>query len=114
MADLIARRLAARETLVEVAGKRYTLRRPTAYDLSRIYAGIDSGKTYDLLCRFVVGWNLSELDLVPGGNAVPAPFDADVWADYLADTRELWGPLGDALTALIEQRAAALELASKN
>lgn len=114
MADLIAKRLAARESTVEAGGHAFTLRRPTAYDLSRIRAGIDSGKTYDLLCRFVVGWDLREIDLVPGGSPVPAPFDAALWADYLADTPELWSPLGDALTAQIAAHDAALEAAAKN
>lgn len=114
MADLIQRRHAARETVIEAGGHKFTLRRPTAYDISRIHAGVDSGRTFDLLCRFTVGWDLKEVDLVPGGDPTPAPFSSEVWADYLADTPDLWAPLGDALTAQIEARDKALEDAAKN
>lgn len=112
--SLLAKRLAARESVVEAGGHKFTLRRPTAYDLSRIRSGIDSGRTYDMLCRFVVGWDLRQIDLIPGGDPVAAPFDAEVWADYLADTQPLWGPLGDALMAQVEAHEAALGEAAKN
>lgn len=110
MADLLARRQAARQTTVEAGGRSFTLRRPTAYER----ASMGDATPFDLLCRFIVGWNLTELDLVPGGSPTPAPFDAALLADYLSDQPALWEPLTAALLDSIKAHDAALEAAAKN
>lgn len=110
MSDLLAKRRAARETVVEAGGHKFTLRRPTAYER----VGFGGATPFDLVCRFVVGWDLTGLDLVPGGDPTPAPFDSELLADYLADQPQLWEPLTHALAGLITDHDAALEAAAKN
>jgi hypothetical protein len=110
MADLLAKRRASRETVVEAGGHKFTLRRPTAYER----VSIGDTASFDLLCKFVVGWDLAVIDLVPGGDPAPAPFDAALLADYLADTPKLWEPLTGALLKSITDHDATLEATAKN
>lgn len=107
---LIDKRRAAREFTVDAGGRSWTLRRPTAYE--RI--GLAGLTPFEILCRFVVGWNLTSLDLVAGGDGHPLPFDAELAADYLAEQPELWQPLTQALADAINAHDAALEAAAKN
>lgn len=109
MTDL-EKRQRAREFNVEALGHRYTLRRPTARERIELSAGT----RLDLVRACVVGWDLTNLDLYPGGDAQPARFSPDVWADYLADTPALWTPLIDALEQHIAAHDAALEGTAKN
>ena len=110
MADLLTQRRAARETRIDVDGHTWTLRRPTAYE--RI--GLSGLTPLEILCRFVTGWTLTGIDLVPGGDPSPIPFDADLASDYLADTPSLWEPLTQALGDAIKAHDDALEAAAKN
>lgn len=108
--SLLAKRQASRETVVEAGGHKWTLRRPTAYERA-----FDVDKTkFELICGLIVGWDLTELDLVPGGSPVPAAFDRDLLADYMGDHPELWKPLIDAREEIIKAHNAALEAAAKN
>lgn len=110
MADLLARRRAARETTVEAGGHKWTLRRPTDYERLRL----ENKTPFEIVCGFVVGWSLTGVDLVPGGDPTPVPFDAELAADYLADHPELWGPLTQALADAIKAHDDAREGAAKN
>jgi hypothetical protein len=106
----LSRRLAARERRLELGGHGYTLRRPTA--LQRIEAGRGSG--LDLVRACVVGWDLTLLDLVPGGDPTPAPFTAELWSDWLDDHPEIWEPISLAILDMIAAHDAALETSAKN
>jgi hypothetical protein len=104
------KRIKARETQVELCGHTYTIRRPTAKQ--RIdYA---DGTRLDLARACVVDWDMQEIDLIPGGAPVPAPFERGLWNDWLDDTPELWMPLIEAVEAAIARHDAALEDAAKN
>lgn len=110
MADLLARRRAARETVVEIGGHKWTLRRPTDYERLHL-----ADKTpFEIVCKFLVGWTLTGVELVPGGDPVAVPFDSDLASDWLADHPELWGPLTQALADAIKAHDDAREGASKN
>jgi hypothetical protein len=67
----------------------------------------------ELLRRFVVGWDLKEIDLVPGGNPVPADFDADLLVEWMLDRPDDWGDLSKAIkegyTAYVARREAAVK-----
>lgn|SRR5574340_97302 len=108
--SLLAKRQASRETVVDAGGHKWTLRRPTAYERLQL-----EGKTaFEIVCQFLAGWDISELDLVPGGAPTPAAFDSELAADYLADHPELWNPLTKALGDAIRAHDDALEAAAKN
>lgn len=110
MADLLTKRHRAREVQVDAGGHTWTLRRPTAFER----ASSGSATPFDTLCRCICGWDLREIDLVPGGGPEPVPFDSDLLADYLADTPQLWEPLAAALMESINSHDARLEAAAKN
>lgn len=110
MSAALDKRLKAREFQVTAAGHVYTLRRPTAAQMARLA----DGSRLDMVRECVVAWNLTALDLYPGGDPTPAPFDADVWGDWLDDHADLWAPLADALVDAIQRHQARLEDAAKN
>lgn len=110
MSTALDKRHKAREQVVAACGHAYTLRRPTAAQLARLA----EGSRLDMLRECVVGWDLTWLDLFPGGDPSPATFTPELWSDWLDDTPELWGPLGEALLDLIRAHQDALEAAKKN
>lgn len=108
--QLIERIRAARQRAVTVGGHAYTIRRPT--DAEAIELSESDGLT--LIRRFVVGWDLAEIDLVPGGGPEPAPFDPALWAEWVADQPDVWAPLAIAIRAAYHDHAKAREDAAKN
>lgn len=111
MNALIDKLRRAREQKVEVGGFAFRVRRPTDLEAMslRTAAGIA-----DLL-PFVVGWEaVQEIDIIPGGSAVPVEFDAAVCAEWLADRPDLLEPLVEAILAGYRAHVAALEAAAKN
>jgi hypothetical protein len=83
----------AREKVVEIGGHAYTIRRPKPAEM------LENMTRIELVRRFTVGWDLTNADLVPGGDPEPEPFVADLFADYVDDMPELWGPLSEAIQA---------------
>lgn len=98
----------AREKAIPLDGHVFTIRRPKPAemlgDITRI----------ELVRRFTVGWDLKNMDLVPGGTPEPEPFDAALWADYVDDNDALWAPLSEAIVAAWDEHQKALESAEKN
>ena len=101
----------ARESIVEVDGKKFTIRRPT--EAEQVQMLVEKSSRLDVVRRFVVGWNLQEIDLIPGGDAVDAKFDADLWAEYVDDRAQLWSPINDAIKASIAEHNQKVESAEK-
>lgn len=104
----LAARLKARERSVEACGHVFIVRRPKAAEM------VLGMTKLELVRRFVVGWDLKNIDLVPGGTPDPEPFDAALWADYLEDNDSLWPPLTEAILGLWNEHLAAKEAAEKN
>lgn len=107
--NLIERLRKSRHRRVEAGGHAFTVRRPTDLEMVRL-----QGRDAYALLDFVVGWDLHEIDLVPGGSAVPAPFDAELWREWVADHPHLWQPLIEAVQAAWVEHAQVLEDAAKN
>ena len=100
----------AREQNVTAGGHTFTVRRPTDGEL----AYLPDNQTYTLLCRFVVGWDFHELDIIPGGGPEPVPFDAAVWAEWIGDRSDLWLELGAPLLTSYKAHEESLRAAAKN
>ena len=101
----------ARESTVEVGGYTFTVRRPTDLEMFELQGSVSAGR----LLPFVVGWSgVKELDLVPGGDPHPLPFDAAACAEWLADRPDLLGPIVSALVDRYAQHTEALGVAAKN
>jgi len=103
---LIEKLLRARESGVTVGERTFTIRRPTDAEAVAMTSSTDR----DFVRKFVVGWNLTELDIYAGGNADKIEFDAELWSEWVADHPELWTPLAkailDAYLAHVEARKA--------
>lgn len=110
-ADLLKRRIAARQRNKEAGGKRFTLRRPTEFELVR-HAG---STRLEFLCACIDDCNLTEADVVSNGNAeVAVPFDRDLVFDWLQEQPDLWKPLSDELNDMLRVHREAREEAAKN
>lgn len=104
MNNLVEKIRRARETEIESCGHKFTIRRPTEMDIAELKLSgfIDSDGTFnkkELMRRFVVGWNLTEVDVIPGGTGEVVAFDSDSFVEWVSDKSELWG---DIITAIIE------------
>lgn len=99
----------AREQTVEADGHVFTIRRPTDEEA----IGLGNAGLVDVVKRFVVGWNLQEIDIIPGGSAVDVAFDAEVFAEWVADRPVVWQPIAqavlDAYTAHAKKRDDAVK-----
>lgn len=101
----------ARESVVPVNGRKFTIRRPTAED----YA-LNAGKGLALIRLSVVGWGeMTELDLgIPGGSDAKVEFSPALWSEWIGDHSEYWGGLIEAINAAIDSNAEKKEAAAKN
>lgn len=100
----------ARETNVVSNGHTFTIRRPTDAQV----VTMKSGTGLDMIKRFVVGWDLREIDVLPGGTDVIMPFDADLWADWIEDHPQFWSDLVVAIRGAYLDHEKAREAARKN
>lgn len=107
MAGLADKIRKARESTVESGGFKFTIRRPT--DAEAVALGDVS--TVQLLGRFVVGWNMKEIDLLPGGSPIDAPFDAEAFTEWVSDqpdvSLELSKAVVDSYKAHVQKRGEA-------
>ena len=101
----------AREFKVEAGGYSFTLRRPTDLEWVEI-AGQSSARA---VLPFVIGWEgVKELDLIPGGDPHPLPFDATACQEWLADRIDLLPLLLEAFVKSYEAHLQARADAVKN
>jgi len=69
----------------------------------------------DILIKFVDGWSgVTELHLVPGGTTDPVPFSTEVFAEWVADNTDAWGPICNAVVEGYTRHQASLEETAKN
>lgn len=100
----------ARESTVEAGGFVFTVRRPTDAEA----AGLSGSTALDVVHRFVIGWNLKEMDVIPGGGPGLAGFDPGLWAAWVDDRPELWAPLSEAILSAYQRHAEQREDDAKN
>lgn len=101
----------AREKIVVVGGFQFTIRRPTDVEM----VALGGTGSIARLFPFVVNWeSVREIDLIPGGDPHPLPFDADVCSEWLSDRPDLAGPLVEAILLAYDEHFAAMEAAKKN
>lgn len=101
----------AREFSCESGGFRFTLRRPTDVEMLELQGSGSVGRLFP----FIVGWEgVKELDLIPGGDPHPLPFDADACREWLSDRADILGPLVAAVLESYTKRVEAQGAAAKN
>lgn len=103
----------ARALEVSIGAWKFQARRPTDMEAGELYReNISKG---ELARRYVTGWTGMRLcDLVGGDDETPAPFDADVWSEWVADHPEVYGPLGEAIMSAYLAHAEQQQAARKN
>ncbi len=97
---------------VEAGGHSFTIRRPT--DEEAISLRSDSITLVSIVKRFTIGWNLQEIDLIPGGTPVNVPFDVELFAEWVADRPDVWEPLGTGILNAYRAHSEKREEAAKN
>lgn len=107
--SLIEKLRKSRETLVPAGGYEFTIRRPTDLEVHE-YRNL-SLKFSELLKNFVVNWNLTELDIVPGGTGVAVVFSSELFMEWVADRDDLWDVLVKAILESYETHRVAQEAA---
>ena len=108
--SLVDKLMRARERNVVVGSRTYTIRRPTDAEALQMQ-GQDA---IDFVRRFVVGWDLAECDLTPGGGPEKVPFDAELWKAWVDDHPELWIPLATEVINDFKKHVEAREGNAKN
>ena len=104
----------ARESSVEVMGKRFSYRRPTDIQMASMHAEFDGKYSkYEVAKRFVFGWQgVTERDLISEGSDNDASFD--VFPDWLEDARDYWTPLYEAIMGAYLEYSESREEAEKH
>jgi hypothetical protein len=101
----------ARELRVEVGGKVFVVLRPTTLDMIDL-----QGKTAArAIMPHIIGWEgVTSLDLYPGGDSIPVPFDSDACAEWLSDRVDLLGPIAQAAVDAYDAHRMDIGEAAKN
>lgn len=109
MSALLEKMRRAREQRVDVGEYGFIVRRPTPADM--LEARAQGGD----FARFVTGWDgVREMDLIPGGDPHPLPFDADACREWLRDRPDLFEPVISSLLESFSAHMRSLEAAEKN
>lgn len=105
----------ARQSLVEIGGHKLTITRPTAADIdARPGRDKTTREHLQYWCQFVVGWDLTEIDLLPGGAPDPVPFSRDALIEWIADREDDWSPLISSIRDAYLRFQERKEAESKN
>jgi hypothetical protein len=94
--DYIEKIRAARRTAKTIDGLTFTYRRPTRLEMSELMQGDITTRT--ILKRFVVDWDLTELDIIPGGTPEKVPFDSALFIEWVEDRPEVYNDLVSEIT----------------
>lgn len=119
---LIAQLRAARESWVDLGGgKAVRIRRPAEAEFSALVHTVGGVRQLRIelaeVCRYVTGWRgFTEADLLGAGigNSDVLPFDAEVWAEVVADHTEWLAPTAEALLHAITSHAERTQAAAGN
>lgn len=108
---LIEKMRKARESSVAVGGFTFTYRRPTDEESLELR----DMPFLEVCRRFVTGWdNVKEIDLVPGGDPVPAKFSPELWAQWLADRPDFWPVIHGSVIEAYKAYAKKRDTSAKN
>lgn len=106
--SLIDRMRKARESVVVIGDHRLTISRPTHLDAMGMQYE-SNREAITGISKFVVGWDVTELQLVPGGTNELVPFDNELFIEWLQDQPKLWEPLIDAVKGAYQVHADKLK-----
>lgn len=100
----------ALEISVDAGGFTFTVERPSDEGMLRVKRG-EITDEFALIRAYTIGWNLKDVDVIPGGGPEPAPFDRELFSLWVSDHPEVWEPLCtgiiDAYKAHTNRRSTA-------
>lgn len=117
--ELRAKDRAARTHTVEIDGHKFSILRPTELEAIRITTQVaeSEDKTGVDMIRFalpyVIGWDLTEADIVEGGDDTPVEFSADALDLYAADHASAADRLSSEIYQLIADRRKKVRVDKK-
>lgn len=83
----------SREIRVDSCGKIFVVLRPTTMDMIELQ-GKNAARA---ILPYVIGWEgVTGIDLYPGGDGAPVPFDADACAEWLTDRVDILAQIAQA------------------
>lgn len=91
--SLIDKLRSSRRTPLTIGAYTFQISRPTDLEM----ALLGDKTTEHIFKKYVVDWNVKEIDIIPGGSPVVVPFDADLFYDWVSDHPDLWNPISDAI-----------------
>lgn len=101
----------AREIRVPVGGKTFIVLRPTTLDM----IDLQGRSAARAIIPHIIGWEgVTSLDLYPGGDGAPVPFDADACAEWLSDRVDFLGPIAQAAVEAYDTHRQRIEDDAKN
>ena len=103
---------ATRESWVKVGAHEIKVRRPTEYQLSKMYE--DGGITDEKLLACVVDWKIPGNVLEPGGGGVPPPFEFEGFREWIEDKPELYLDVSKAVVKIVTDYTQKKGKAEKN
>ena len=103
----------AREKWIGAGGYKFQVRRPTEFQLSKLYQE-DGTLKPEKLIRFVVGWDVKEVDIHSGGGGTIPPFDPEAFVEWIEDRSAIYTELYNAIVKLIQDHYAKKDKAEKN
>lgn len=97
----------ARQSLLPVGRHKLTITRPSPWDVLSAQA---EGRRLDIewAADYVVGWDLTEADLLPGGDPEAVEFNTAAFRLWIKDEPSLWKPLVDGIKASYQAHEKAL------
>ena len=110
MSALLQKMLRAREIRIIAGSPRqhtFIVRRPTPIEREEKFKGDSPARG---ILSLVIGWeNVTEGDLIPGGDPHPLAFDQDVCAEWLADRPDLFAAVVDGVVKAYEAYTRQLD-----
>ena len=102
----------ARALRIPAGGHTFVALRPTDMDMVEFQA---TDRHPRHLLKHVIGWaDVREMDIVPGGDPHPAPFDPEALAEWLKDRIDLLSEITSGLLQAYADHQAAKDAAVKN
>ena len=102
----------ARQRSVQCEKYTFTIRRPTNLEMLKLRGRAEQET---LLRQFVIGWSgVTELDIYGGGSGDPAPFDPELFIEWIADRPQYWEPITQAIVDAYQQHEQQLGDQLKN
>lgn len=102
----------ARQTDVQAGGHQFTVLRPTHAEAIQLRNAGNDPVTF--VSRFTVEWDLTELDLIPGGSPTPAKFDREDFSEWVSDQPDVLAALSLAIVDAYAAHAKQTRETEKN